>query len=376
MALTLSSADVARLQAALYVLVSPLDHETTAAWRLAAFEHVRELLGADKGFHMLPADGEALVVGPDADSDGYVAWQTYYHKLDTGFLERRRALGLEVSDWSMVYDLAALKRTEIYNDFSARYGFLDPVAMTLDLSPGSPPASLTFYHEREDTPPFGARGLALLHLLLPAFKSGVRTCLRLTRHRAELTHLIDRSGERLQLRGLTGRVLHETPALSALLAENPEAERVRHAITSIAHALVVLVRPRKSTGAGHEAVARQARVVEAELRTRGAQLRISGTILGDVLLSPEPVVVVRVELRGTRPVTDEALQSRHRLTPREVTVARLLALGMSNAEVAQALHVRARTAEQHTARVLSKLGVRSRSAVGAMLRGELPPSAD
>jgi DNA-binding NarL/FixJ family response regulator len=64
------------------------------------------------------------------------------------------------------------------------------------------------------------------------------------------------------------------------------------------------------------------------------------------------------------------LRQRYRLTRRESDVAQLLALGKSNAEVASALSISEHTARHHTERVLTKLGVSSRAAVGVSL-GEL-----
>jgi two-component system response regulator NreC len=49
------------------------------------------------------------------------------------------------------------------------------------------------------------------------------------------------------------------------------------------------------------------------------------------------------------------------LTPREVEVLRLLALGHTNSEVAQRLNVSPRTAEAHRANLVQKLGLRSRA---------------
>jgi two-component system response regulator NreC len=49
------------------------------------------------------------------------------------------------------------------------------------------------------------------------------------------------------------------------------------------------------------------------------------------------------------------------LTSREIEVLRLLALGHTNLEVAERLHVSPRTAEAHRANLLGKLGVHSRA---------------
>lgn len=49
-----------------------------------------------------------------------------------------------------------------------------------------------------------------------------------------------------------------------------------------------------------------------------------------------------------------------RLTPRELEVFRLVAQGMSNQEIAAALHLGETTVKTHVARILAKLGVRDR----------------
>jgi DNA-binding response OmpR family regulator len=76
-----------------------------------------------------------------------------------------------------------------------------------------------------------------------------------------------------------------------------------------------------------------------------------------------PAAPARAEL------TDAELEARFGLTPRQAVVARLLAEGCSNAEVAERLGVSAHTARNHTYQVLGKLGAPSRARVGAMLRG-------
>jgi DNA-binding CsgD family transcriptional regulator len=56
------------------------------------------------------------------------------------------------------------------------------------------------------------------------------------------------------------------------------------------------------------------------------------------------------------------------LSPREVEVAELLALGHTNVEVAAILHLSVRTIEHHRSRVFRKLGVHSRAGLVRALR--------
>jgi DNA-binding NarL/FixJ family response regulator len=65
-----------------------------------------------------------------------------------------------------------------------------------------------------------------------------------------------------------------------------------------------------------------------------------------------------VSRRRTQPVV--AARGVDVLTPREVDILLLLAQGMSNDEVAQALFLEVSTVKSHLARMLPKLGVKSR----------------
>jgi DNA-binding NarL/FixJ family response regulator len=73
----------------------------------------------------------------------------------------------------------------------------------------------------------------------------------------------------------------------------------------------------------------------------------------------------RVALRAERSRTDletrlHRARERWNLTPRHVDALRSLALGHSNKELAAALHVTRRTAEQHVADMLARTGSESR----------------
>ncbi|MEV4624523.1 response regulator transcription factor [Asanoa sp. NPDC049573] len=81
---------------------------------------------------------------------------------------------------------------------------------------------------------------------------------------------------------------------------------------------------------------------------------------GDALLAPAITrrLVERYALRDE--ATAPAHRDLERLTPREREVLRLLAQGLSNAELAGRLYLAEATVKTHVARVLAKLGLRDR----------------
>ena len=128
MTLTLSAFDRTRLDAALRTLLSPLAFESVRAWRQAVSQRTRTLLQADKACCFLALAGEEFLVGEDIDAAGFDAYAAYYWKLDVGYHQQRKALGFEVNNLAMVYDMSALPHAEVYNDFSRQYRFLDALA--------------------------------------------------------------------------------------------------------------------------------------------------------------------------------------------------------------------------------------------------------
>lgn len=80
---------------------------------------------------------------------------------------------------------------------------------------------------------------------------------------------------------------------------------------------------------------------------------IRAAAAGQVQLSPEAAVRLMREVR--------APDSPETLTDRETEVLRLLAQGLSNKELAQALTIREKTVKTHVSNILAKLGVPSRT---------------
>jgi DNA-binding NarL/FixJ family response regulator len=92
---------------------------------------------------------------------------------------------------------------------------------------------------------------------------------------------------------------------------------------------------------------------------------------GAAWLSPKAAETVFARLRGTAPAPERQLPALQQLSPRELEVLRLIAQGMENAEIAQALNISPRTAKNHVSNILSKLGLPSRvqAAVFAVRQG-------
>ncbi|MGH3245655.1 MAG: response regulator, partial [Trebonia sp.] len=82
---------------------------------------------------------------------------------------------------------------------------------------------------------------------------------------------------------------------------------------------------------------------------------------GEAMLAPAVTRrLISLFVTGSPPRTTRRDPRLDTLTDRELEVLRLLAQGMSNAEIATALHVSGNTVKTHVARVLSKLGLRDR----------------
>jgi DNA-binding NarL/FixJ family response regulator len=98
---------------------------------------------------------------------------------------------------------------------------------------------------------------------------------------------------------------------------------------------------------------------------------IQAAASGVAWLSPRAarVVLGQIQTAGHQPPRGRS--SIDLLSEREVEVLRLIAAGMENAEIAQALNISPRTAKNHVSNILGKLGVPSRvqAAVYAVREG-------
>jgi DNA-binding CsgD family transcriptional regulator len=373
-ALTLSPGDIAHLENALRVAVSPLDFPSVERWGAAIMESWRPVLTADQAFFAHSLEGTVVVQGDGAHTEkAGREYAEHFWQVDPGVTETRKRLGLEVYHRDDVYDRSLLTRAELFVDWCAPNQLNDILALNVEL--GSPfPAALHFYHDHEDRNPFGNRGLQLLRLLLPAFKAGIQTHIRLSEHRAQLERVLDVTRDGLALFDADGRPLHRNPALEKTLQGDPERERLVHALSMAAlHAAAF--------GGGATGKARIASSLQAaaaplyrELCTAAGRYRLAvtrlGPIAGSLGSSGAPLILVSLVDADRKAPADAELRARFGLTKREVEVARLLASGLRTRPLATALGISAHTARRHTERILRKLGLESRAGVAEALRRE------
>ncbi|MEV7613181.1 response regulator transcription factor [Streptomyces sp. NPDC089799] len=104
------------------------------------------------------------------------------------------------------------------------------------------------------------------------------------------------------------------------------------------------------------------------LKRSGPALLIEGVraaVQGDTLISPQITVRLLSSLTG-RPGAGAARPApAHPLTEREREIVRLVARGLTNAEIGAELFISAGTAKTHIANVQAKLGVRNRVGIAS-----------
>lgn len=97
-----------------------------------------------------------------------------------------------------------------------------------------------------------------------------------------------------------------------------------------------------------------------EVPTPTALYHCSGGVLGSTVL-----IIVQ---RARQLVREDArIRVRFGLTKREAQIARMLADGKSNADIAEALAISTHTARHHTGSVIAKLGLSSRAQVASLI---------
>jgi len=246
-------------------------------------------------------------------------------------------------------------------------GRYDAVGVTVDVGVPGARATVTCHHYPALSGDEVRRQTKLLELLRPAVAAGVRARIGAGRHQTALTRLVDAMSQGAALYFSDGTVLHQNAALTALLAEHSDRERLWQRMTAAAldaarSPQVPLIAVGGMTAAPE---------VQHDLRIAGGRHRVRARVLTPSDGRVPGLIVVILEAVKVETASASVLQKRYCLTDRELDVTHLLSMGQSNADIARALGISPYTARHHTESVLAKLGVRSRAEVPrVVLAGE------
>ena len=371
MTLALSPHDQSLVAAATRALVSPLVAPTFESWLAEVNHTLKELLWADKASFMFPlANGELRTV-----SDEYASpvLQTFMREkqpeIERRWGMRRRALAMGTFTRAALYgaDLPELYRSEYYNEFLVPNRAYDVLGMTMALDSQERVVNLYFHHDLPTGRRFGSRGSSLARMLYPAFRAGVHASHTLFQRRHRLEHLADLMTAGAALADGTGRVVHRNRSLLEMLRVDPHRQHLEARITGAARECVLALAGSWSGASGPTRRAPDTRRLRASVVTPTARYVVSASALDREPSAYGVAVAVIVERADAARFPQVLLRDRYRLTSREIAVARLLAGGAANDEIARTLAISGATARHHTEAVLRKLGLSSRARIPALL---------
>ncbi|HEX8212305.1 MAG TPA: LuxR C-terminal-related transcriptional regulator [Longimicrobium sp.] len=156
-----------------------------------------------------------------------------------------------------------------------------------------------------------------------------------------------------------GNVLHASPAFTRALGR-PELAGLGHEVGRFNAALWGHANVR---GLGERVEPLEIRSV----RTAAGECRLQGAYVGADLFGAGPSVLVGVQTPPDDPSSPERLSERFGLTRSQTRVARLLAEGLRNDEIARRLFISAHTARHHVEQVKRKVGGHTRAALAARI---------
>jgi DNA-binding CsgD family transcriptional regulator len=363
MAIRLSSAEVSGLEQANTVLLSPFAYDNSDSWRRAAARAVETCLGGDGSSFALPVVGETMIAASPEITTALQTLSPPPQWIVHGLTERRRNLGLSVTDWDELFTADLVRRTPFYNEVVRPQGLLAPLVMVRETGEGGLPAALSVYFSDERIAQrHTSRRKELLRFLFPAFCAGLNTYLSHRRNSAALVALSEDAAIGVVFFDAHARLYRENEFFQQLMCAEPGRDRVRAEATRVVREILrgpMLIGPSSP----------QPRRGQSAVYTGYAHYRISATLLDDQSARESVLAVALVDKVEGRAANARGLTERFSLTDREIEIAQLLRNGLSSREIAANLGISVNTARRHIERILLKLDVHNRTAAAAKLAG-------
>jgi DNA-binding CsgD family transcriptional regulator len=343
------------LERALTIALSAAEYRDSASWGVALTQALCTLTGGDAGAILLPGAGDRwrAVTREAAHRPAGVIHEEATERL------------LRSSDADLVLwvrdDLAAADRPSAPVASTGTIGLrvrsgndVAAVCLLRDLTLGPVPQTI----------------IAALRAIAPAFRAGVAAWVAASTPNATVARMLDSLADPAMMFDLGGTLLHANPSVDRLMT-SADTSRLREEAQHMAWKIGAVARRRSAPRASANRLERTGENhTVRRVRITGSMYQLRASTVGEQLLGSASAILVTITAAASEPLSDDALQNDFGLTAREIQVARLIAQGLSNSEIATRLGVKFFTARNHVERTLAKLGVPSRTRVGPLLRNE------
>ena len=352
----------ARLERALSVALASADYSDAHSWTDALGSALMALANANSGATLLPgpvaqwrlisALGAANQEGPD-------------HAEVT---ERLGVPGDRPRNQPVAGDAILWARDDVRSGEVPRSVSPFETRQAIGLRVRAADGTIAAVYVRRDASlgPLEPQVIVAFRAIAAAFQAGVNNWVRATALRANVEGMLGSLSDAALLFDADGTLVYANSGLNRL-GEQISA-RLREEAQRLAWSVGAFAR-RRAPASAMESTNAEHRVTRT-VRIGTLVYRLCGSMLGEQLFGARPAVLVMVTSASAEPLTDDTLRAQYALTAREIEVARLIAEGLSNNEIAERIGVRFFTARNHVERTLAKLGVTSRHRVGPLLRCE------
>jgi DNA-binding CsgD family transcriptional regulator len=370
--LSLSAGDLDRCQAVLAALLSAASFPAEGTWADRVLAALADLFGSDRSFLLVPAapgqGGGPRLFSPNLEPACMASLRGFGQETATGghadaahamAMGRLAAGGVQVFNPHRAERLTRIRFRDMprfYPEIMVGWKVRHFGTVALWLAEG--PVLLSCLSTDSQPARLAEDELTVLTLLLPALEAGIWMMRSLHERGGAIGALLDEWETPALLREEGGRS-YRNRSLCDLLQTVRDPERLAAAMSGLAAELLRIGRPtRKSAPACELPTGTQT------VGTAGRPLRLHGSWLRPGTVGPGPAALVVAGGAAACGLPDaRALSHRYGLTPRQSHVARLLALGASNDEIAARLGISRHTARHHAQSVLERIGTRSRKAV-------------
>lgn len=360
MSVTLEQHKFDGLASTLDVAARPFDFDTPDSWRVELLRRIMRLTEAKAAHFDIDNGGfERVGVYLGYDDDVTRAWATEWRHRDPALkalsnqslstYSRRWRYRLLGSEWEAQY-----RKSEVFNEFYRR-SELDVDAAGIYVFDQALHVHVHVDHVAQWSEQEDAQARAMMSLLRPVISASVRAVASRNSSAFSLKGLLESLEVEAAVVDTTTAVVHCSAALERSLAAHgteEEAHRWKVQAGAVARRYVTAL-----DGRG---------LVPMPTTTELCGRRVSLAVVRDTPFGSGPLVVLRVE-QGDLPLECPRTLAPLQLTHRQWAVARLVAMGFRNNDIADALQISVHTSRRHVEAVLAKFGVDSRAGVATVV---------